>query len=217
MAEDRKPVRIAINIMRARLTVIGFNVAIVSFQIAQLYSAPDGFQVPGMGHAVHVVHDIQLFMALSLSFMALLAFVMSAGYDEVGFCTHWSLVAGDIFMYLALARTLSGFFAPLTGSMEIVAGQLPDHAAAIGTIKATAIVAGGVTWFAATYVGPLVALVRSPFPRRTNIALGIGYLMILLALCWIAAQTVRVEASVHGEAPGMLFCVLREFVQPLRW
>ncbi len=37
MSEDRKPVRVAVNVMRARLTVIGFNIAIVSFQINQLY------------------------------------------------------------------------------------------------------------------------------------------------------------------------------------
>ncbi|RLC11328.1 MAG: hypothetical protein DRI24_18945, partial [Deltaproteobacteria bacterium] len=36
MPETRIPVRVAVNVMRARLTVIGFNIAIVSFQITQL-------------------------------------------------------------------------------------------------------------------------------------------------------------------------------------
>ena len=36
MSESDKQVRVAVNVMRARLTVIGFNIAIVSFQIAQL-------------------------------------------------------------------------------------------------------------------------------------------------------------------------------------
>lgn len=32
MDENRWPVRVAVNVKRARLTVIGFNIAIVSFQ-----------------------------------------------------------------------------------------------------------------------------------------------------------------------------------------
>lgn len=37
MLKNDTPVRIAVNVMRACLTVIGFNIAIVSFQISQLY------------------------------------------------------------------------------------------------------------------------------------------------------------------------------------
>ena len=69
----------------------------------------------------------------------------------------------------------------------------------------------------AVYVGPLVSLVRSPFHRRTNIVLGTAYLVVLLVLCWISAQTVRVEAAVPADEPGLIFSVLRELVQPLRW
>jgi len=110
MPEERQPVRVAINVMRARLTVIGFNIAIVSFQIALLFSAADGLQVDGIGHAVHVVADMQLFMALALSLIALVVLIMSAEFDEIGVCTHWLLVVGDLLMYLALAHTVAGFF-----------------------------------------------------------------------------------------------------------
>ena len=95
MPEDRKTVRVAVNVMRARLTVIGFNIAIVSFQIAQLGRAAGGLSVPGIERSVHVVADLQLFMALGLSLIALPTFIMSSEFDEVGSCTHWSLMAGD--------------------------------------------------------------------------------------------------------------------------
>jgi len=107
MSETLKPVRVAVNVMRARLTVIGFNIAIVSFQITQLYRTSGGLRVPGIDHAVHVEADMALFMALALSIIALVAFIMSSEYDEVGVCTHWSLVAGDLLMYLALAHTVA--------------------------------------------------------------------------------------------------------------
>ena len=209
--------RVAINVMRARLTVIGFNIAIVAFQISQLFQASDGLRVPGLGHAVHVGTDMALFLALALSLIALMAFIMSSSFDEVGVCSHWSLVAGDLLMYLALAHTLAGFFGSLATSIDIVAGKLQDKAAEIYILKAATIGAGGVAWFLAVYAGPVVSLLRSPFQRRTNIAFGTAYLVVLLLLCWVSAQTVRVEAAVTADQPGLIFSVLRELIQPFRW
>jgi hypothetical protein len=217
MPENPKPVRVAVNVMRARLTVIGFNIAIVSFQIVNLYGLSGGIRVPGVDHVVHVGASMALFMALALSIIALVAFIMSSAFDEVGFCTHWSLVAGDLLMYLALAHTVAGFFAPLTTSIEIFSAKLPDQASEIAILHTASLVAGGVAWFIATYAGPVVSLVRSPFHRRTNIALGIAYLIALVALAWVSSHAARVEATGSGDEPGLIIGVLRELVQPFRW
>ena len=217
MPETRKPVRVAVNVMRARLTVIGFNIAIVSFQIANLYEVSGGLRVPGIDHAVHVEADMALFMALALSIIALVAFIMSGAYDEVGVCTHWSLVAGDLLMYLALAHTVAGFFQPWNAALDIFATKVPAQATQIATLHAAMAISGGVAWFLATYAGPVVSLVRSPFPRRINITLGMSYVVVLLALCWVSAHAVRVEAAVAGAEAGMIVGVLGELVQPFRW
>lgn len=170
-----------------------------------------------MGHAVHVVADIQLFMALALSLMALLALIMSAEIKESAICTHWSLVAGDLLMYLALAHTLAGFFGPLVTSIDTLMGKLPDKASQLYIIKLAMTSGGGIGWFGAIYVGPLVTLLRSPFARRINVTIGIVYLLQLLLLCWITSQAVQVEATADADVPGLFFGVLRELVQPLRW
>jgi len=217
MSKNNKPVRVAVNVMRARLTVIGFNIAIVSFQIAQLGKSTGGLRVPGIGHTVHVVADLQLFMALGLSLLALPAFIMSSELDEVGTCTHWSLVAGDLLMYMALAHTVAGFFGPLAITIETVGGNLPQKASEINILESGAIVVGGTAWFLAIYAGPVVSLLRSPFGRPTNIALGSAYLLVLILFCWLTSQTVRVESAVPGDEPGVILGVLRELVQPLRW
>jgi hypothetical protein len=217
MPENPKQVRVAVNVMRARLTVIGFNIAIVSFQIVNLYDISGGLRVPGMDHPVHVGASMALFMALALSLIALVTFIMSSVFDEVGFCTHWTLVAGDLLMYLALADTVAGFFWPWNEALEALAVKLPDHASEIATLHAAMVIAGGVAWFLATYAGPVVSLVRSPFHRRTNIVLGVAYLVVLLALSWVSALAVRVEAAGSGDEPALIISVLRELVQPFRW
>ena len=217
MPVDAKPVRVAVNVMRARLTVIGFNIAIVSFQIANLYRSSGGLRVPGVDHAVHVGPSMALFMALGLSMIALLAYIMSSAFDEVGYCTHWSLVAGDLLMYLGLAHTLAGFFVPLSMSIEIFATRLPDQASEIYILHTAAMFAGGGGWFLATYAGPVVSLLRSPFDRRINIALGVAYLAVLLVLSWVSAQSARVETLSVGGEQGMVIGILRDLVQPFRW
>jgi len=217
MPENRWPVRVAVNVMRARLTVIGFNIAIVSFQIVNLYGVSGGLRVPGVDHTVHLGADMSLFMALALSLVALVAFIMSGAFDEVGYCTHWTLVAGDLLMYLALAHTVAGFFAPLTASIEIFSAKLPDRASEIAILHTASLAAGGVAWFLAIYAGPVISLVRSPFSRRTNIALGAAYLILLLALAWVSSHAVLVEAAASGDESGLVISVLRELVQPLRW
>lgn len=217
MVENQAPVRIAVNVMRARLTLIGFNIAIVSFQISQLYRLSGGVDVSGLDYSVHVAADMALYMALALSLIALVAFIGSCGLDEIGYCTHWSLVAGDLLMYLGLAQTFTGFFAPLAASIMIFSTKLPDQAAAINSLQTMVLIAGGSGWFLATYLGPAVSLVRSPFSRMTNIMLGFTYLVLLLVVFTINAQSLQVEALSSGDESKLIYGVLKEFIQPFRW
>ena len=217
MVEDRKPIRVAVNVMRARLTVIGFNIAIVSFQINQLYRSSGGLSVPGVDHSVHVGASMALYMALGLSMIALVAFIMSGTLDEVGYCTHWSLVAGDLFMYLALAYTIAGFFQPLSGSIEDIAAKLPSEASGISVLHTSVLITGGLGWFLAIYIGPAVSLARSPFSQFTNITLGVVYVLVLLLLFWVNAHSLDVETLGEGERTWSITTVLKEMVQPFRW
>lgn len=217
MPEDYKPPRVGFRVMQTRLTVIGFNKAIVSFQLAQLARTADGLRVPEIGRAVHVVPELQLFMALGLSFLALMTFIMSGELDKVGSCTHWSMLAGDLLMYLMLAHTLAGFFGPQTATIETVTGTLPQKALEIHILQSASIFIGGAAWFLVTYVGPLVSLVRSGYHLRSRIAIGIAYLLVLLVFCWLTATSVGVESAVSGDEPALVFSVLRGLVQPLRW
>jgi len=154
---------------------------------------------------------------MALSLIALVAFIMSGAFDEVGVCTHWPLVAGDLLMYLGLAHTAAGFFAPLTTSMDIFSAKLPEQAPAIAIVHTASLVAGCVAWFLATYAGSVISLVGSPFDRRTNAALGVAYLVVLLALARVSSHALRVEAAGSGDASGLIFSVGRELVQPFRW
>lgn len=209
--------RIAVNVMRARLTVIGFNIAIVSFQISLLYRMSGGVNVPGLDHSVHLRAYIALFMALALSLISLVVFIMSCKLDDVGFCDHWSFMAADLLMYLAVAYTVTGFFAPLIESLTLFGNNLPGQATQVLIFQKTLVYTGGVAWFMAIYGGPLVTLLRSPFSRRVNITLGIMYLAVLLVLSWVNFQAFTFEAVYSGKTAGISIHFLSELVQPFVW
>jgi hypothetical protein len=127
------------------------------------------------------------------------------------------LLAGDLLMYLGLAHTAAGFFGPLGVALETFAANISASTSEVAILHAAVSIAGGTAWFLATYVGPLVSLLRSPFDRRTNIALAIAYMVLLIALAWVNSQAASVEATGAEGEPGLVFGVLRELVQPLRW
>jgi hypothetical protein len=216
MAKIHEPVRVAVNVMRARITVVGFNIAIITFQIAMLSRISGGVRLPSLKTAVHFQADIALFMALALSLVALVSFILSSAFDRDGTCDHWTLLLGDLFMYLGLAHTVAGFFGPFTGALGRIAADLPDHGTEMTTVLVGVAFAGGTAWFLATYLGPIVSLLRSPFAKSVTRALAGVYLVTLLALAWVSGQAARLEATLaHAEAepPPLVL----EFVQPLRW
>ena len=217
MPKNPNPVRVAVNVMRARLTVVGFNIAIVSFQLGQVYRVPGGVSLPGIEHGIHLVVDTTLFMALSLSIIALIALIMSSTLDDSGVCTHWSLVAGDLLMYLGLAYTISGFFELLGTSVAMLADKAPQGKAAFSHLYVALLITGGSGWFLAMYVGPAVTLMRSPFSHRINVSLGITYVMLLIVLAWVNSEAVRLETAGSPHERGVLLRILRELAQPFRW
>ena len=71
--------------------------------------------------------------------------------------------------------------------------------------------------YAATYIGPAVSPLRSPFGWRITAALGIADLFLLVSLAHVGARLVSLEAiraDVDAFSPSTL---LQELLQPLRW
>ena len=217
MSEGRQPVRIAVNVMRARLTVVGFNLAIITFQISVTPRFPGAIQLPNMAMPLHIVTDITLLIGLALSVIAMACFIASSQLDNEGICTHWSLLAGDLFMYLALAHSVGGFFSPVLHLLDQATLNVPPEVWELTIVRMGVIVTGGSAWFITAYAGPFVSLLRSPFGRRITTTLGVFYLLLLLLTAYINMQAVRLEATRSGIAAEPEPTLFNELLQPLRW
>lgn len=217
MSEARQPVRIAINVMRARLTVVGFNLAIITFQISIIPQFPGAIQLPNAAIPLHIVSDIALLIGFALSIVAMVSFIVSSQFDREGCCNHWSLLAGDLFMYLALAHSVAGFFGPILHVLDQATLNVAPQAGELQTVRIAALIAGGFAWVVAIYVGPAVSLFRSPFGRRVTVTLGGMYLLLLLLAAYVNTQAVRLEAARNNVAVDPEPTWLNELYQPLRW
>ena len=201
--------------MRARLTVIGFNIAVVSFQLLRLKDLPGGVDVSGLANPVHVGSSVSLLLAIPVSMAAIVGYIFSSEYDETGTCTSWSIVAADLLMYMGLALTIAGFFSPLEKSLDIMEASAREQSVHIIILHNSLLLVGGISWFLAAYVGPARALWKSPFPRLTNTCLTIAYLVVFGCLGFVLASANAIDAN---STAGTSFVQwLMEFVQPFRW
>lgn len=216
MANSQEPVRIAVNVMRARLTIVGFNLAIVTFQLSSLRLLPGGVSPAGADYSFHGESTIALLMGLGLSVIAMVSFIASSAFDQQGTCTHWSLLCGDLFMYLGLAQSVAGFMTSTLTALDQLPLDTATQATELGTARMALVLAGGMAWFAAMYVGPVVSLLRSPFGRSADYTLCGVYLLLVLALAHVSAQAAHFEAA-RGGIAGPAPTLLNELLQPLRW
>ena len=216
MAETREPVRVAINVMRARLTILGFNLAIITFQIKELPALDGGVKLPGIEQEFYVSAAAALFMGLALSIIAMVSFIASCAIDRDGVCNHWSLLAGDLLMYLALAQTMMGFFGAFHSEFERVALPDPEQARLLALTIGAIHVFGGIAWAMSIYLGPLVSLLRSPFGRRTTVALALAYLGLLLLTARVWTMALQLEAQ-RPDPESPLASWLNGLVAPLVW
>ena len=201
--------------MRARLTVIGFTIAVVSFQLVRLKSLPGGVDFSGLESPIHVGSHVSLLLALSVSIAAIVGYIFSSEYDEIGTCSSWSIVAGDLLMYMGLALTIAGFFSPLDDTLDIMTAGASAQSNHLAILRNSLNLTGGISWFLVAYVGPIRALWRSPFPQLTNTCLTIAYLLLFGYLGVISANANAIDANI---TTGVTFAQwLMEFVQPFRW
>ena len=201
--------------MRARLTVIGFTIAVVSFQLVRLKSLPGGVDFSGLENPIHVGSHVSLLLALPVSIAAIIGYIFSSEYDEIGTCSSWSIVAADLLMYMGLALTIAGFFSPLDYTLDIMTTDASAQSTHLAVLHNSLNLTGGISWFLAAYVGPIRALWRSPFPQLINTCLTIAYLLLFGYLGLISASANAIDANI---TTGVTFAQwLMEFVQPFRW
>ena len=204
--------RVAINTMRARLTILGFNLAIITFQLSNTHGLGGGTRIEGFETTVHFSTGVVLLAGLALSISSMVVFISSSSFDREGTCDSRMLLAGDFLMYLALSQTVSGFFSSYGRVLDIVSISAQTGDAALYVLRTGILLVGAMAWILVTYVGPIVSLFRSDQARVSKLIHVAGYLFLMTCISqlWWAAHQFEGRTNAHSQW-------FNAFIAPLNW
>lgn len=207
---------VAINTVRARLTILGFNLAIIAFEIANTRGLGGGSRIEGFETTVHLSTGVALLIGVALSIASMVVFIASSTLNREGTCDRRVLLSGDILMYLALSQTVSGFFSSYERVLAVMSMQPGVEQTGLATLQTGMAVAGSSAWLLTTYVGPIVSLAHSQYGRVYNLIHVTAYLGVMVSIShlWWAAQLIE-GRTLAGESS--LFAWFCAFIAPLTW
>jgi len=222
--QDKKNL-IALNVTRTRVTVLVFNLTIIAFMFSILKAsgASDDHVA-----AAHLTSSAALFVGFCLTLLGLLWLLSSQNLDAEGLSRPWPFTLGAITTYLALSQTITAFMHEyLLGVESAVEAARPGVAEsaqslirldALGdTALLILLVMGGGIWILITYVGPLLAGLRSPVGGNRRWVFAGYYFVLQVPIYWVYARAWHLHYIPADQPTSMLGVFLLQFIQPLLW
>ena len=223
--EQDKTNQIALNVTRTRVTVLVFNLTIIAFMFSILKaSGASGDHVT----AAHLTSSAALFMGFCLTLLGLLWLLSSQNLDAEGLSRPWPFTLGAITTYLALSQTITAFMHEyLLGVESAVEAARPGVAEsaqslirldALGdTALLILLVMGGGIWILITYVGPLLAGLRSPVGGNRRWVFAGYYFVLQVPIYWVYARAWHLLYVPADQPTDMLSLFALQFLQPFLW
>jgi hypothetical protein len=223
--EQDKTNQIALNVTRTRVTVLVFNLTIIAFMFSILKAS--GASADHVA-AAHLTSSAALFVGFCLTLLGLLWLLASQNLDAEGLSRPWPFTLGAITTYLALSQTITAFMHEyLLGVESAVEAARPGVAEsaqslirldALGdTALLILLVMGGGIWILITYVGPLLAGLRSPVGGNRRWVFAGYYFVLQVPIYWVYARAWYLHYIPADQPTSMLGVFLLQFIQPLLW
>ena len=223
--EQDKTNHIALNVTRTRVTVLVFNLTIIAFMFSILKAS--GASADHVA-AAHLTSSAALFVGFCLTLLGLLWLLASQNLDAEGLSRPWPFTLGAITTYLALSQTITAFMHEyLLGVESAVETSQPGvtesaqsliRLDALGdTALLILLVMGGGIWILITYVGPLLAGLRSPVGGNRRWVFAGYYFVLQVPIYWVYARAWHSQYIPADQPTSLLGVFLLQFIQPLLW
>jgi len=214
---------VALNVTRTRVTVLMFNLTVITF----LFSFLVANRVPD-NRLAHLSTSVALFVGFCLTLTGLWLLLFSQQMDEQGLSRSWPFTLGSMTTYLALSQTITAFMHEYLLTVTAEFGALRPAAledsgvrAGLDALGDTPLLMlttmGAMLWGVITYIGPLLACLRSPVEGHRRWLLAAYYLALQVPIYWIYASAWRLEYVPSGQAVDRLSLFALQFAQPLLW
>ncbi len=221
-----KTTGIALNVTRTRVTVLAFNLTIISVMLSLKIGSGEFSHQDAL--LQHLPSTVALFVGFCITILGLWWLLVSQNQDEQGLSRPWPFTFGAVTTYLALSQTTSAFMHEYLAGVKTgiyaaemsISGNVPGplgHESLGHTAALTLLTMGAVTWLLVTYVAPLVTVVRGPLAGRRAWVFSVYYLAIQVPVFWVYAWTWHIASLAKGAETNVMTAFALQFVQPLLW
>jgi hypothetical protein len=218
-------ISIALNVSRARLTVIGFMLTIDIFALGIFLSSRE-HQV-----SLKIISDLSVFYALVASLcvgtVAALLMLVSERFDPQGNSDVGIFGIAEMTMFVAIVQTISGISSGFIAIFQQNLGEPAFSTLGIpGTgelIAASESFRGMVFWLISlcwifiVYIAPFWSLSRMPCKPLRKIFFAVYYLALTAVAFMLSAYAMDIEMLAHGESSGVGRLFLLNFWAPGLW
>lgn len=220
MEQDR--IGIAVNVTRTRVTILVFNLTIISLMLSILNQ--DHGLADGRLITAHLTTITALFVGFCLTIIGLFWLLYSQNWDAEGLSNYRSFTFGSITTYLALSQTITAFMhqylqvfesikpAVINSALVAVPDAIFDKPAFI-----ILLIMGGGIWFLITYFSPLMSAIKSSVHGGRRWVF-VGYYFVLqIPIYWVYARAWHLQHVPADQSMSMLKLFVLQFIQPLLW
>ena len=209
---QRETTAIALNVTRTRVTVLAFNLTIISVMLSLKTGSGEFTRHDAL--LQHLPSTVALFVGFCVTLLGLWWLLVSQNQDEQGLSRPWPFTFGAVTTYLALSQTTSAFMqeylagvkAAIHAAEKSVSGSVPalfghetlGHPAAL-----TLLTMGAVTWFHRH--------------KRRAWVFSVYYLAIQVPVFWVYAWTWHIASLAKGTETSLVNAFALQFVQPVLW
>ena len=213
---------IATNVARTRVTVLVFNLTVISVMMSILKADRAD------GATAHLTSFVALFTSFCLTLLGIFWLLRSQDWDAQGLSRPWPFTLGAITTYLALSQTITAFMHEYLVAFESAAtSSLPGIAASTRTAVLpdalgdsallVLLIMGGGIWVLTTYVAPLAAAIKGSRQDGRLWVLMAYYFAIQVPIYWVYANAWHLEYAPTDHPMDKLSLFALQFAQPLLW
>ncbi len=216
---------IALNVTRTRVTVLVFNLTIISLLLSMIVGLGGAAEQRIM---LHLTSYAALFVGFCLTLLGIFWLLFSQNLDAQGLSRPWPFTFGAMTTYLALSQTVTAFMheyllglksdvgASLPGALETSQSLVP-FATLSHTPLLFLLVMGGAIWVLMTYAAPLSIVLRAPVRDGRRWVFAAYYFALQVPIYWVYAAAWHLQYVPANQPSNMLSLFGLQFVQPLLW
>ena len=218
--------KIALNVTRTLVTVLGFNLMVIAFMFSNVVTVDASADRDTIAN---LTSNAALFVGFCLTLLGVLWLLSSQNWDAKGLCRPFPFTMGSITAYLAVSQTVTAFMHEHLLKLKSAADAAQPGVAVSGTWSHAGfdalgripllflLVMGGTMWVLVTYAGPLFAGLKSPIRRSRGWVFAGYYFALQVPIYWLYARAWKLQYVSEDQPTHMLNLFAVQFFQPLLW